>query len=104
MTAQQKEVVCQHSESLVGYLGTCRHCRQIRKYDPDSNRPPRVLRRGRDPVAGALTMVNPPPRIPGTKEDRRVAEALTQEDLGLVGTKLDRRNQGMTGIRQLYPL
>ena len=33
-------------------------------------------------------------------------ESLEQEDEGLVpvGDKLDQRNQGMTGIRRLYPL
>lgn len=37
---------------------------------------------------------------PGEQEP----EALTEEDLAPVGATLARRNQGMTGIRRLYPL
>jgi len=58
----EQEAICRHKISYVGDTGTCLKCRQVHSLDSfNSNSPPRLVKRGRDPATGKPTMVTPPP-------------------------------------------
>ena len=72
-TNTEEEVICRHRISYVGDTGTCLNCRQVQKLDSfNSSSPPKLVKRGRDPVTGKLTMVIPP-SLPKAKPDSQAA-------------------------------
>jgi len=58
----EKTVLCLHSETIEahveGDIGTCKLCGQVRQYDPNPKRAPKVIKRGR--INGILTEITPP--------------------------------------------
>lgn len=57
---QKKTIVCTHLEKVVGTVGTCIHCGQMRDYGR-AKPPPFILKRGR--IKGVLTEIHPPEKI-----------------------------------------
>lgn len=76
---KRKTISCLHYEVIVGSIGTCVYCGQVKDYDPAFKKP-RILKRGS--IDGITTKVTLPD-IPVDKEKETWARPSLSDRIGV---------------------